>query len=272
MTSAVSFPRPCHFIDNCAIAQVGFRAKLQEFESLLTTLGRALQKAGPSRGLGAAAVAKPGAAASHGTSVPMSAARRNTEKPGPMSPPRVQRAASGDEDPETGYSGIHSIRDSTGEWRWIVTAADTEGKARSFPVDAGKHFALQLACPCTNVKIQGPCVLNTLKCMIKLILSLILIIISRQSGWRLRFSSCVCMYVISSHVSSLWSSRTLMCHCSSAQWSDVSTHMPVLVQMKQLPGRQTSWRCCSALRRMCFPTLTFCRASMESPMIRWRAL
>ena len=144
-----------------------------------------MQKAGPSRGLGAAAVAKPGAAASHGTSVPMSAAKRKTEKRGPMNPPRPQRAASGDEDPETGYSGIHSIRDSTGEWRWIVTAADTEGKARSFPVDAGKPFALQLASPCTNVKTQGPCGLDTLQSMIKLILSLNSNIISRQSDWQL---------------------------------------------------------------------------------------
>ena len=152
-----------------------------------------MQKAGPSRGLGAAAVSKPGAAASHGASVPMSAAKRKTEKPGPMNPSRPQRAASGDEDPETGYSGIHSIRDSTGEWRWIVTAADTEGKARSFPVDAGKPFALQLACPRTNVKTQGPCVLNTLQCMIKVILSLIFNVKSRQSDWQMQLSPCVAL-------------------------------------------------------------------------------
>ena len=115
------------------------KAKLQQFEGLLASLGQALhpgEQGGQSIGLaGAAAATKSGLAAANG---PRSAAEGIHEAAGPMSQPRPHRAAAGDQDPQTHYSGIQSIRDSTGGWRWIVTAADTGGKARSFPVDAGK--------------------------------------------------------------------------------------------------------------------------------------
>ena len=116
------------------------KARLQEFEGLLATLGQALhpdEHASHSIGLAAAAaVAKPGLAAANGS---MSAREETSDKARSMNHSRPQRAAAGDQDPHTGYSGIHSIMDSTGGWRWIVSAADIDGKARSFPVDAGKH-------------------------------------------------------------------------------------------------------------------------------------
>ena len=107
---------------------------------MLATLGQALhpdEQASHSTGLAsAAAVAKPGLAAANGS---MFATENKSDKARSTNQSRPQRAAAGDQDPQTEYSGIHSIRDSTGGWRWIVSAADIDGKARSFPVDAGKH-------------------------------------------------------------------------------------------------------------------------------------
>ena len=49
-----------------------------------------------------------------------------------------QKADAGSESPRTSFKGIRSILDSTRGWRWIVSSADEEGKAQSFPLDAGE--------------------------------------------------------------------------------------------------------------------------------------
>lgn len=103
--------RNCREKHRAYLVQVTVQAALQAFEGVLTKLGQALhqgEQVGQDKGL-------PGA--THGASVPM---------------------AAGNEDPQTRYSGIRSIRDSSGGWRWIATAADPSGKDRSFPVNAGK--------------------------------------------------------------------------------------------------------------------------------------
>ena len=130
-----------------AMLQEDVRDTLQKFEGLLENLGQLLhtsEETGLNRGLaGTETVAKPSPAAADGS---MPATKGVFEAPGSMSQPRPQRAAAGDDDPRTPYSGIHSIRDSTGGWRWIVSAAEAEGKAQSFPLDAGKSAALARYC------------------------------------------------------------------------------------------------------------------------------
>ena len=96
--------------------QEDVRAKLQKFEGLLASLGKSLHPdEQPGRGIGLAGVAaaiKPGHAAADGS---RSAAKGWHKEAVPMNQPRPQRAAAGDQDPQTEYSGIHSIRDSTGD-------------------------------------------------------------------------------------------------------------------------------------------------------------